>query len=146
MSANAGATWDITGIQFEIGDTATPFEHRSYHDELKRCRRYFCRYVGNLNINFVNEHPSNKSGYINFPFYETMRIAPTVTVGSNVSIARPQVPVTQKVESVDSISTDCFNVIRWTSQAQLGSTGDASYRMTLSAGDSNSVIDCNAEL
>ena len=31
----------ITGIQFEVGDTATSFEHRSYGDELARCQRYF---------------------------------------------------------------------------------------------------------
>ena len=41
MSANAGATWDVTGIQFEIGDIATPFEHRSYGEELTRCQRYY---------------------------------------------------------------------------------------------------------
>ena len=28
-------------IQLEVGDTATPFEHRSYGDELQRCQRYF---------------------------------------------------------------------------------------------------------
>ena len=28
-------------IQLEVGDTATPFEHRSYGDELARCQRYF---------------------------------------------------------------------------------------------------------
>ena len=33
--------WQITPIQLEIGDTATPFEHRSYGDELARCQRYF---------------------------------------------------------------------------------------------------------
>ena len=28
-------------IQLELGDTATPFEHRSYGDELARCQRYY---------------------------------------------------------------------------------------------------------
>ena len=31
----------ITGLQMEVGDTATPFEHRSFGDELARCERYF---------------------------------------------------------------------------------------------------------
>ena len=37
-----GATSDyyqITGVQLELGDQATPFEHRSYGDELARCQR-----------------------------------------------------------------------------------------------------------
>jgi len=41
LSSTANATWKITGIQFEIGSKATPFEHRSYGDELARCMRYF---------------------------------------------------------------------------------------------------------
>ena len=31
----------VTGIQLEVGDTATSFEHRSYGDELQRCSRYY---------------------------------------------------------------------------------------------------------
>jgi hypothetical protein len=33
--------WQITGVQLEVGSVATPFEHRSYGDELDRCERYF---------------------------------------------------------------------------------------------------------
>ena len=33
--------WQITGIQLEVGEKATPFEHRSYGDELQKCLRYF---------------------------------------------------------------------------------------------------------
>ena len=33
----------LTGVQLEVGEKATPFEHRSYGDELQRCLRYFCK-------------------------------------------------------------------------------------------------------
>ena len=38
---NTSNYWQITGVQLEVGDTATPFEHRSYGDELARCQRYY---------------------------------------------------------------------------------------------------------
>ena len=31
----------ITGVQLEVGEQATPFEHRSYGEELKLCNRYY---------------------------------------------------------------------------------------------------------
>jgi hypothetical protein len=33
--------WYLTGVQLEVGTEATPFEHRSFGDELHRCQRYF---------------------------------------------------------------------------------------------------------
>jgi RNase P/RNase MRP subunit p29 len=34
----------FTGVQLEVGDKATPFEHRSYGEELALCQRYYTRF------------------------------------------------------------------------------------------------------
>ena len=41
LPENAGATWYLTGCQFEVGSVVTPFEHRSFAEELVRCQRYY---------------------------------------------------------------------------------------------------------
>ena len=33
--------WRFTGWQYEQGSVATPFEHRSYGEELALCQRYY---------------------------------------------------------------------------------------------------------
>ena len=40
-SHTAGATFDVTGLQAEASDEATPFEHRSFGEELSLCQRYY---------------------------------------------------------------------------------------------------------
>ena len=39
--ATNGATWQLTGVQLEVGNIATSFEHRSLVDELRMCQRYY---------------------------------------------------------------------------------------------------------
>ena len=50
LGDTASATWQITGIQLEIGRQATDFEHKDYDDVLNECRRHFQTwYYGDMN-------------------------------------------------------------------------------------------------
>ena len=40
----SAATFDLTGIQLEVGSVATPFEHRSFGEERDLCYRYYVKY------------------------------------------------------------------------------------------------------
>ena len=42
----------ITGVQLEVGDVSTPFEHRSYGQELALCQRYYFKITGSTNVPF----------------------------------------------------------------------------------------------
>jgi len=80
------ATWHITGVQLEVGSVATPFEHRSYGDELARCQRYYQRTDdGGCGVGICI---GNSSGArIQFSLPVVMRASPTVSkVGNNIYI------------------------------------------------------------
>jgi len=49
LFATNGATWDLTGVQLEVGSVATPFEHRSFGEEMELCRRYYFRLINAAN-------------------------------------------------------------------------------------------------
>ena len=57
---NANNYWYLTGCQLEVGPVATPFEHRSYAEELIRCMRY---YEHSYNDGVVPGANSNIGGY-----------------------------------------------------------------------------------
>ena len=41
IGASTSDDFHLAGVQFELGEKDTPFEHRSFADELQRCQRYF---------------------------------------------------------------------------------------------------------
>jgi hypothetical protein len=53
LADSASNEWYITGIQLEVGEQATPFEHRSYDDELYRCQRYFIKAENIANLDYL---------------------------------------------------------------------------------------------
>ena len=88
------ATWYITGVQLEVGDTATPFEHRSYGQELALCQRYYWQSNDGAGGGFplLQGVVSASSQYLSSPmvFPVELRATPTCAVSgtwqtSNVS-------------------------------------------------------------
>jgi hypothetical protein len=81
----------FTGVQLEVGDTATPFEHRSYGDELAKCQRYYYSNINTSNnrLQFDTYVTSGIYPGINLTHPTTMRANPTIAkvgswTGSNI--------------------------------------------------------------
>jgi hypothetical protein len=78
FSANAGATFAITGVQLEANTQPTPFEQRPIGVELELCQRYYIQnnelFVASCTTTFNNSY----SQTITYP--TKMRAAPTLTV------------------------------------------------------------------
>ena len=83
------ATWELTGVQLEVGDTATTFEHRSFSDELSRCQRYYQQYVNPCCTGVIPNNGS-KAYSVGLQFQKRMRAVPTLSItnagtGGNIS-------------------------------------------------------------
>lgn len=73
----ASATWQITGVQLEVGSVATPFEHRSYGEELALCQRYYASMDDYLWIPLTRTSDNLRMGSYYFP--QVMRSVPSIT-------------------------------------------------------------------
>jgi len=88
-----GATFYITGVQLEVGSTATSFDYRPYGTELALCQRYFTKSFATTNAPansasaaYEGVGASFAASYVgsNFvPFLVTMRAVPTLTYYSS---------------------------------------------------------------
>ena len=82
------ASFQITGLQLEVGPVATPFEHLSYGENLRRCERYYqCLKGPNLvpagsSESLIGTGFAYTSSRVLFPiiFKTEMRSNPTVSV------------------------------------------------------------------
>ena len=76
---------EITGIQLELGSTATPFEHRSFGEELRLCNRYYQEFNYDRHGYYVTNGggaSSSQSKYVYTYYGGEMRATPSVSTPS----------------------------------------------------------------
>ena len=99
--------WYITGVQLEVGENASDFEHRSFGEELAACQRYFCKSFdtgvtpGTADGNGAIRGVRGDGSFItNLFFPQEMRAAPTVTMYS------PTTGASGKVRNLSGAGSD----------------------------------------
>ena len=78
-------TFFITGVQMEIGEKATEFEHEPYERTLNRCWRYFNRITGSNCREFAGYNESTTKGLHVFRHPVRMRGTPSIGVSGTAS-------------------------------------------------------------
>jgi len=88
--ATAGNNFFLTGVQLEVGATASEFERRSFGDELRLCQRYFHKGANaGSSKRMYNSTGEFKGMNVSIDFPVTMRTSPTITVTVDISDAAP---------------------------------------------------------
>ena len=105
---------NITGVQLEVGDTATPFEHRPYDMELARCQRYYITWCEGSNkfLGISNNYTSTTT-YVFMDLPVTMRTTPSLD----------HVTGTDYYRSLSNNIGDNFNNLNLWGQSNINSVG-----------------------
>ena len=73
-----GATFYITGVQLERGQTATSFDVLPYGTELMLCQRYYLKYQLAASFAFTGRTLDGNRVQLNFPLRNQMRVTPSL--------------------------------------------------------------------
>jgi hypothetical protein len=99
--------WQITGVQLEVGPTATPFEFKSVEDELVECQRYFIRYT---DAQYYAQWTSGGFMRFQIPLPVTQRVGGTFsytgTLQTNIYYEVAGVGTTGTINSLSDLSAN----------------------------------------
>ena len=95
---DANASVSMTQVQLEVGDTATPFEHRSYGQELALCQRYYQNLSDQWWWRSGTVSSSATGNRESIPLASTMRASPTTAIAGtngliNIATGYPQINI-----------------------------------------------------
>ena len=139
---------EVRNLQVERGKVATPFEHRSYGEELALCQRYFQRLGNNDGSNthlMVGSAEATNVYVVSRSLLTTMRAVPTISLGNAVRAFT----ATAGVVTVSSFSTRCSRDIACISANVTGSSTIGNAAVLYGADAINSTgkyIELDAEL
>jgi hypothetical protein len=96
----------LTQVQLEVGEKATPFEHRSFGDELDKCKRYYqqVEYRGDGMIS-LGYSWTPALAMADMQFEKEMRATPTITLPSAGSTTGTIVFLTGQASHPSSIGS-----------------------------------------
>ena len=94
----------ITGVQLEVGSAPTPFEHRSFGDELSRCQRYFQRLGGGSSYHVIANGflRETTQTFVQGYFTTRMRTSPGAPTMNGSPITTDRYHFDQTISSIDS--------------------------------------------
>jgi len=80
IAASTSSYFNITGVQLEVGTTATDFEHLQYGQQLALCQRYFQSFGGSNVADTVGQGTSfsTTNTYVLIHLLQTMRSVPSL--------------------------------------------------------------------
>jgi hypothetical protein len=138
----SGATFYITGVQLEVGSSATPFERRLYNQELANCQRYYQQFGGYTSANWGNcQISGSTTSSATLAFLVTMRTTPALTVVGTGYTAQDN-SLGPATATITLSAYTPFNVALSYTHATL--TNNASRRLLFS--DTTSFLQFSAEL
>ena len=74
-----GATWYVTGVQLEVGSSATGFDYRDYGRELIMCQRYYLNYSLTEGTGFLDGSAADYPSLNPMTWPATMRSTPSLS-------------------------------------------------------------------
>ena len=137
------ATWEITGVQLEVGSVATPFEHLPHSENKRRCYRYCQRgrhvssclvgtpgtyYFSRGNINLFTPMRATVTGTLKAATWNSNRYFKYMTWSSETNVTAAPASTTFASGNISDATSDILSV---------------NLHISISSGSSNSPLPAN---